>query len=124
MKKSRNGSHSTGAVYLTIANNPSSIRLLPTEMILVFVIPGPKEPTTEQLNEVIQPLVDDLHRMYHGIVPCFCVLYFRLIHNKTGVLMDVHRFDDKQSIHGTLYLNASDLIASRKIAGLRGHLSE
>ena len=66
MKKSRNSHHSTGAVYIAILNNPPAIRLLPTELILAMVIPGPNEPTTAQLNKIIGSLIDDLDRLYQG----------------------------------------------------------
>ncbi|KAI0314174.1 hypothetical protein OF83DRAFT_1085830 [Amylostereum chailletii] len=51
MKRSREGSHSSGAGYLTIGNNPRQKRFLPEESILVISIPGPDEPTLEQLTD-------------------------------------------------------------------------
>ena len=67
MKKSGHGKHSTGAIYVMLANNSRSLRFLPAEMFLVAVLPGPDEPTTEQLNKVIAPLVDELLRLYKGV---------------------------------------------------------
>ena len=68
MKKSRNGTHSTGAVYLTIANNPRGKRNRPEETMLVVVIAGPSEPTQEQLNRILEPMVNDLRKLYMGEV--------------------------------------------------------
>lgn len=38
--------------------------------------------------------------------------------------MKVHNRPDRELIHGMMYLNFSDLPASRKAAGLRGHTSK
>ena len=67
MKKSRNKTHSTGAIYMTIVNNPETVRFLPSEMHLAIVLPGPDEPTLEQLNELISPLVDEFIHLYEGM---------------------------------------------------------
>lgn len=58
--------HSTGAIYLIICNNPRAKRYLREETILICVIPGPSEPSLEQMNPVIDPMVDDLNRLYNG----------------------------------------------------------
>ena len=58
--------HSTGAIYVTILNNPRAKRFLPQETILYCVIPGPHEPTLEQLNYITEPLVDELQRLERG----------------------------------------------------------
>ena len=47
------GSHSTGAMYMTCCNNPRSLQQLQEETILVMVVPGPDEPTLEQMNKLI-----------------------------------------------------------------------
>lgn len=58
--------HSTGALYQTICNNPRSLQYLREETILVFVFPGPHEPTLEQLNHVMTLFIDDLLKLYNG----------------------------------------------------------
>ncbi|KAI0044811.1 hypothetical protein FA95DRAFT_1583620 [Auriscalpium vulgare] len=65
------GSYSTGAIYLSCLNNPRSVRYLREETPLIYVLPGPHEPNTEQLNEVCKPFVGDfleLGKVVHGIV--------------------------------------------------------
>ncbi|KAK0439175.1 hypothetical protein EV421DRAFT_1713692 [Armillaria borealis] len=62
----KGGCHSTGALYITICNNPRTIRYLREETILALVLPGPHEPTLEQLNNVLVPLIRDLKNLYHG----------------------------------------------------------
>ncbi|TFK57760.1 hypothetical protein BDN72DRAFT_751677, partial [Pluteus cervinus] len=60
------GKHSTGAVYLTLCNNPRGIRYLREETALVLVIPGPAEPSLEQLNECLKFLVCGFQKLYVG----------------------------------------------------------
>ena len=62
--------YSCGAMYVTILNNPLGKRFLREETILVCVIPGPKEPSLEQLNSVIEPFVDEMIELNCGA--CFC----------------------------------------------------
>ncbi|KAI0062605.1 hypothetical protein BV25DRAFT_1915767 [Artomyces pyxidatus] len=102
----RNRKYSTGAVYLTICNNPRSKCFLPEETILLCVIPGPHEPSLTQLNYIIEPIVKQILKLYNG------------------VYMRVHGKENLQEIHGTLYVDASDLPASRKIAGLLAPTAE
>ena len=58
--------HSTGAMYATIINNPRAIRFLCEETILICVVPGPREPSLEQLNYILEPFVQDVHILYGG----------------------------------------------------------
>jgi hypothetical protein len=58
--------HSTGAMYATIINNPGAVRFLEEETILVCVIPGPHEPSLEQLNHIIEPFIRDVDTLYGG----------------------------------------------------------
>ena len=40
-------------MYMTCCNNPRSLQQLQEETILVMVVPGPDEPTLEQMNKLI-----------------------------------------------------------------------
>lgn len=51
--------HSTGVMYLAIQNLPRKERYLCENVIVVGVIPGPKEPK-KTMNSFLQPLVDEL----------------------------------------------------------------
>lgn len=53
-------------MYLTICNNPRAKRFLREETILVAVIPGPREPSLEELNEVLEPMVRAIKTLYSG----------------------------------------------------------
>lgn len=62
----RSRKYSTGAIYLSIVNNPRAIRFLSEETILFSALPGPHEPTVEQLNNVLEILVEKVLRLYRG----------------------------------------------------------
>ncbi|OSD03378.1 hypothetical protein PYCCODRAFT_1365629 [Trametes coccinea BRFM310] len=102
----KRGNYSVGAIYLTICNNPRSKRFLPEETMLLAVIPGPEEPSLEQLNSILEIFVPELLELYNGI--------------------DVRVPGEEQPalVHGCLIANASDLPAARKASGLRGHTSK
>ncbi|ETW82454.1 hypothetical protein HETIRDRAFT_426132 [Heterobasidion irregulare TC 32-1] len=99
----RSRAYSTGAIYVTILNNPRSKHFLPQETILYCVIPGPQEPTLEQLNHITEPLVEELWALYEGVT------------------MRIHGEPDNQQfpVNSMLYINTSDIPASRKITGLQ-----
>lgn len=63
------GKHaSVGAIYLICMNLPISIRYRLENVYLVGVLPGPNEPSLDQVNHFLRPLVDDLIRLWsHGI---------------------------------------------------------
>lgn len=65
----KRGAYSVGAVYITICNNPRGVRFRREETILYCVLPGPTEPTTEQLNSILRPLIAELHKLYRGESP-------------------------------------------------------
>jgi hypothetical protein len=51
----------TGALYITICNNPHTVQYLREETILVFVFPPtPNEPSLEQLNKPFDLFIKDL----------------------------------------------------------------
>lgn len=62
----RSRKYSTGAAYLSIVNNPRAIRFLSEETILFAALPGPHEPTTEQLNNILELLVQKILQLYKG----------------------------------------------------------
>ncbi|KAJ3002591.1 hypothetical protein NUW54_g5766 [Trametes sanguinea] len=102
----RRGNYSVGAIYLTVCNNPRSKRFLREETFLLATIPGPDEPSLEQLNHILQIFIPDLLELYEGVE------------------MGVFGQKDPQPVNCFLYANASDLPAARKASGLRGHTSK
>ena len=57
--------HSIGAIYLVNHNLPPHLRFRPEYVHLVGVIPGPTEPSLEQINHFLRPLVDELLEFWH-----------------------------------------------------------
>ncbi|KAG1725168.1 uncharacterized protein EDB91DRAFT_1254905 [Suillus paluster] len=97
--KGKSGYHSTGAFYAVICNNPREIQYLAEETILLMVIPGPDEPSLEQMNYLIKPFVERVEFRVNG-------------------------HEDPEVSHSHLYCNVSDLPSSRKTSGLQGHNSK
>lgn len=71
--------YSVGVIYLVVLDLPREGRFKDENMILVGVIPEPKEP---QLNmyAYLEPLVDDLRELWEGVVlmdssPFGCQVY-------------------------------------------------
>ena len=58
--------HSEGAIYVSVMNLPCQKWFLQEHVILVGVIPGPKEPPIH-INSFLRPLVDDLKKLWRGL---------------------------------------------------------
>lgn len=58
--------HSEGVIYITVMNLPRCDRFLQENVILLGVIPGPKEPSLH-INTFLKPLVDELKDLWTGI---------------------------------------------------------
>ena len=58
--------YSLGAIYLTFLNLPRRLRNKTNNIILVGLIPGPKEPKHD-LNSYLEPLVNELKQFWKGI---------------------------------------------------------
>ncbi|OAD68578.1 hypothetical protein PHYBLDRAFT_63514 [Phycomyces blakesleeanus NRRL 1555(-)] len=55
-------SYSSGAIYLVV-------RFKPENTILVGLMPGPKEPRCEEINNYLKLMVDKMKQLYVGILP-------------------------------------------------------
>ena len=53
-------------MYATIKNNPHAIEFLREETILVIVLPGPTEPSLEEINHVLEPFTEEIRILYQG----------------------------------------------------------
>lgn len=62
-----NGQYSCGAISLTINNLPRTERFRTENVILVGLMPGPREPKTLEINQYLAPLVDELEELYRGV---------------------------------------------------------
>lgn len=57
--------HSVGAIYMTILNLPRVERFKEDNVMLIGVMPGPKEPSLN-INSYLQPLIEDLRELDAG----------------------------------------------------------
>ncbi len=118
----KRGKYSVGAVYATICNNPRAKRFLLEETILVAIIPGPDEPSLEQLNSVLEPFVLEARELYSGKCIRQAFLSLHADYN-AGSLMRLAGEKELSPVHVNVCILASDLPASRKTTGLKGHTS-
>ncbi|CDO76806.1 hypothetical protein BN946_scf185033.g3 [Trametes cinnabarina] len=102
----KQGKYSVGAIYCTICNNPRAKRFLREETILLAIIPGPEEPSLEELNSVLEIFVMEARRLYDGIS------------------MRLPSMDEPQPCHAYVNIVSADLPGSRNATGLCGHTAE
>ena len=97
----QNTAYSAGAIYLSIQNLPRDERYANGNVILVAVMPGPREPE-KTMNSYLEPLVDELKQLWDGVI-------MQSITN-TPVI-----------VRAALICTACDIPASRKVSGFVGH---
>ena len=95
--------YSVGAIYLVIQNLPRSVRYKKQNIILVGLIPGPKEPKFT-INSFLYPLVEELKELWFGAM--FECPYHPL---------------KNVCVRAALTCCASDIPATRKLCGFVGH---
>ena len=93
--------HSEGAIYMSVLNLPRHKRFLQENIILVGIIPGPKEPQLH-MNSFLRPLVDDLMLLWQGVP--------MKLSNGMQVL-----------VRAALICVGCDIPAARKVCGFVGH---
>ncbi|KAL5528555.1 hypothetical protein ACEPAF_7691 [Sanghuangporus sanghuang] len=57
--------HSSDALSFSVANLPIQLRYQPRFVLLCGLAPGPKGLSTEQMQFILKPVVDDLLRLYN-----------------------------------------------------------
>lgn len=97
---------SIGALYLVILNLPREERYKPENMILVGIIPGPKEPK-ESINMYLYPLIDELLDFWQS----------------EGVMLQCNLSQHPSLIKTRVALICvcCDIPAVRKLCGFAGH---
>ena len=93
--------HSEGVVYLSIFNLPRKERFLQHNILLVGIIPGPKEPELH-INSFLQPLIDQLKMLWKGV---------EMLTPTYGPII----------VHAALLCIGCDIPATRKVSGFLGH---
>jgi hypothetical protein len=59
--------NSTGAIYISFDSLPRSVRMKPSNIISVGVLPGPKEHSITQLYHCLDIVIDEFEKLYHGV---------------------------------------------------------
>ncbi|KAJ3493779.1 hypothetical protein NLJ89_g10940 [Agrocybe chaxingu] len=98
---------STGAIYMICLNLPVAIRHDLENMFLVGVIPGPDHPSTDQINPLLRPLVEDLLQLWDPGV----------------FLTATATYPHGRLVRGALIPVICDLPAARQIGGFASHSS-
>ena len=93
--------YSVGAIYLTIMNLPRQVRFKQENVMLVGLIPGPKEPSLT-INSFLRPLIDELLSFFNGVQMSIPV---------GGSIL----------VRCALLCVACDIPACRKVTGFLGH---
>ena len=64
--------YSVGIIYLSVLNLPRSMRYQLQNICLIGIIPGPREPGLT-VNEYLDPLVNDLLKLWNKVELDVCV---------------------------------------------------
>lgn len=101
----KHGSNSIGVIYMVVMNLPREERFKTENLIVVGIIPGPKEPKLH-INSFLQPLVDDLIDLWDG------------------VLLNTNECGTREMFRAALLALSSDIPATRKCGGFVGHTAQ
>jgi hypothetical protein len=97
--------HSTGAVYLICLNLPAHLHCKREYTFHFANIPGPKEPSMEQVNHILRPIVNQLLELW-----------------RTGIwLRRTQSYDYGRICQGILINISGDIFSIQKISGLASH---
>lgn len=94
--------YSVGAIYLTILNFDRKIRNLTSNLIFVGLMPGPDEAQLQQINNYMQPLVNELKILM-----------------RNGIAMTTSA--GEVIVHGALILDTLDFPAAANTFGFSAH---
>lgn len=87
---------------MVVMNLPREERFKPENVMVIGIIPGPKEPKLH-INSFLQPLVDDLIDLWDG------------------VLFNATKSGNCEMFRAALLALSSDIPATRKCGGFVGH---
>lgn len=99
---------SVGPIYLVCLNLPPDLRYRVENICLVGVIPGPREPQTDQMNHLLRPLVNTLLEAW----------------NDGFYLSKTRNYPSGRLVRCALVPIIADLPATRQLTGISGHSSD
>ncbi|KAI0046864.1 hypothetical protein FA95DRAFT_1493337, partial [Auriscalpium vulgare] len=99
MSSKKRGSHSSGAVFVSIQNLPRSKRYLRENIFLLFMIPGPREPTSRELNGLLDLVADEISQL------------------EAGILFDVYGHDEQEWVNACCPMGTLDTPARLSTGG-------
>ncbi len=91
-------------LYMVCLNLPLEVRFKSENMFLAGIIPGPKEPSMDEINNFLQPLVGDLLESYETRVYYTCTW----------------KYPNGRKMRSALALIICDLPAARQVFGFTG----
>ncbi|CAE6478853.1 unnamed protein product [Rhizoctonia solani] len=95
---------SIGVVMMACLNLPPDVRYDIENIYFAAMIPGPKEPTLETINNYLKPIVDNLEEHY-----------------KSGVYINsTFKYPKGRKVRSVAPIQSMDIIASRAFGGLSG----
>jgi len=89
---------SVGAIYLTILNLSQHLCYKKIYTLLIGIIPGPYEPNADQIQNYLEPFVDELQQLWQG------------------QLFLTRNFPVGKMVHSALVLIACDVPAACKVS--------
>lgn len=99
------GTSSVTGIYMACLNLPADIRYNTENMYLCGVIPGPKKPSLEQINNFIRPLVNELLEFWNP-----GVFFSRTAHHRHG-----------RAVVLALIPLVCDVLGARQVGGFLSH---
>ncbi|KAF6762530.1 hypothetical protein DFP72DRAFT_987053 [Ephemerocybe angulata] len=111
-----NWPHSCGPVYIAIADLPWDQRFLQVNVICTGITHGPKELTTEQMVNVMEPVLHDMERLKNAH------FIFKAL-KWTCTTMTVRQSSQKK-VYADFICNNCDTPGTRKFAGFSGHTAD
>ena len=104
---SSHGKHnSVGAIVLICLNLPPTQRYKVKNVFLFGIIPGPREPSLDEVNHLLQPLIDELKEFWTGIF-----------------FASTSQHPQGRTIRAAIFPLIADLPALRKVGGFGSHSS-
>jgi hypothetical protein len=98
---------SAGSIVMACLNLPPSLRYRPENLYLVGVIPGPREPSVEEVEYFVRPVVEMLNRSW-----------------REGTKFSTESAEGGRVERSMVAAIVTDMVATRKIMGIASHSSK